>query len=114
MYACNDCGRVAVVTDDRDEFGEGYQTIRIIPLAEAIKLRDQLNEVIDQLKKMTIEDCLTLASDCYVGLSSDTDKVTCLFVYGRGIELKDDEEVEIANEIVSALSGFRDHIKPDV
>jgi len=63
---------------------------------------------------MTIDDCLTLASDCYVGLSADADKAKCLFVYGRGIELKNDEEIEIANEIVSALSGFRDHIKPDV
>lgn len=66
------------------------------------------------MEKMTINDCLTLASDCYVGFSADEDKATCLFVYGLGIELKNDGEIEIANEIVSALSGFMHHINPGV
>jgi hypothetical protein len=62
---------------------------------------------------MNLEDCLALASDCYIGKSADADRVTCLFVYGRGIELKNNEEIEIANEIVSALSGFSAYIEPD-
>lgn len=49
MYACIDMGRAAVVTDDRDEFGEEYQTIRVISVCEAVKLRDQLTEVIEQV-----------------------------------------------------------------
>ena len=49
MHACNDMGRVAVVTDDRDEFGEEYQTIRVMTVTDAVKLRDQLTEVIEQV-----------------------------------------------------------------
>jgi hypothetical protein len=49
MYVCNDAGRVAVVTDDRDEFGEVYHTKRMITVEEAVKLRDQLTEVIRQV-----------------------------------------------------------------
>jgi len=49
MHACNDMGRVAVVTDDRDEFGEDYQTIRVMTVVDAVNLRDQLTEVIEQV-----------------------------------------------------------------
>lgn len=49
MYACNDMGRVAIVINDRDEFGDEYQTMTIITVVDAAKLRDQLTEVIEQV-----------------------------------------------------------------
>jgi hypothetical protein len=51
-------------------------------------------------------DAITLSGDIYIGLSADEDKSTCLFVFGRGIELKSDEEISIAQEIVDAMEAF--------
>lgn len=49
MYACNDMGRVAVVTDDLDEFGEEIQVIRVMTVSDAVKLRDGLTAVIEEV-----------------------------------------------------------------
>ena len=52
MRACVDMGRAAVVTGDRDEFGDEYQTIRVMTVADAIKLRDELTDVIEQVSRL--------------------------------------------------------------
>ena len=72
MRACVDMGRAAVVTGDRDEFGDEYQTIRVMTVADAIKLRDELTDVIEQVSRLPcIGGCKCDAAAAKDALSHD-------------------------------------------
>ena len=45
-------GRVAIVTTDLDEFGEQYQTERMMDLESARRLRDELSKAIRVCEEM--------------------------------------------------------------
>jgi hypothetical protein len=60
-------------------------------------------------KKQALSEALLLASDIHVGKNTYHDH-KFLFIWGCGIPLLSETDVDLANEVVSALELLAEHI----
>lgn len=59
---------------------------------------------------MTLDKALIMASDTHID-TDPRDGAVCIFVHGAGIELRTDEEKEIAGELLEMINSLAKHAK---